>query len=242
LNDLWYIASKNPGKLVEFQHALNMLAPPRTRIGSTTFVDLGLDFEIEVEEDGATYGENAAKKAIEIAEHYYKKDRNIEFYPTILADDSGIEVDCLFGRPGLHSARWAGKLGNDNAPVTKLIHEMSGIPERERSARYFCSLALLVPGHSKRALRKTEKILQTGIWNTEILGVKYTLIVTCGQIAGKIATFPRGENGFAYDSYFVDQNGIHLSEYTLQAKSLISHRGRAISNLFARLGESLHPL
>jgi len=238
INEDWYISSKNPGKLIEFQTAISAFYPKGAGVNSRSFVDLGLDFELEVEEDGSNYGQNATKKAFVILEEYFKKNQYTGFNPIILADDSGIEVDALFGRPGLHSARWAGSWGNDNAPVTKLIREMSNIPDYERAAKYVCSLALLVPGNLKRFEDKPESIASTGMWNTFVCGRPYSLFLTLATLSGKIATEQKGQNGFAYDGYFIDSSGIHLAEYTNHAKSIISHRGKALYGLFRRLSEA----
>ena len=124
------VATTNPGKFAEVQGVLRSL--PLTilaldRLGQWP----------AVVEDGATFEENALKKARTLAEHSGV---------LTLADDSGLEVDALNGAPGIYSARYAGEEGNDDKNNEKLLRELQGVPDEKRRARFVCALALCAPG------------------------------------------------------------------------------------------------
>lgn len=154
--------------------------------------DIGL--ELEVEEDGNTYAENAAKKAVA----YCKASGMIT-----LADDSGLEVAALEGKPGLHSARFSGKPGATDADRRKyLLGKLQDHP-RPWPAFFHSTVAIAVPG-----------------------GKVYTVD---GQCNGEIIPEERGTNGFGYDPIFlVDGMGKTMAELTLDEKNRLSHRARAI--------------
>jgi XTP/dITP diphosphohydrolase len=129
-----------------------------------------------------------------------------------LADDSGICVDALGGAPGVHSARYAGDPRSDARNNRKLIADLVGFADRR--AHYYCMLALM------RAADDPEPILAEGSWGGTIIDV------------------PRGSGGFGYDPHFVDsQTGLTGAELPLEKKNELSHRGKAIRALMARLGE-----
>jgi len=146
----------------------------------------------QVEEDGATFEENAYKKASFIAK--------ILGLPA-LADDSGLEVDFLGGKPGIHSARYAGPKATDSENNAKLLQELAG--QTNRKARFCCALSLAVP-----------------------TGAALTYEATC---EGTILESPRGDNGFGYDPlFFYPPNNKTFAEMSLEEKSEVSHRGKAL--------------
>ena len=123
------VATTNQGKFAEVQAFLKNL--------SLTILSLkGLGGWPAVVEDGATFEENALKKARALAEYSGM---------LTLADDSGLEVDALNGAPGIYSARYAGEAGNDDKNNQRLLQELTGVPEEKRRARFVCALALCAP-------------------------------------------------------------------------------------------------
>jgi len=126
------IATGNQGKAKEFQQMLGEEWEVQTLAN--------LENPIDVVEDGETFAENAAKKALAFVD---------QFDGPILADDSGLEVDSLDGAPGIYSARYAGEAKDDEANNTKLLHALEGISDPERGAQFRCVLALVVEGEVK---------------------------------------------------------------------------------------------
>jgi len=115
-------------------------------------------------------------------------------------------VDALEGRPGIYSARFAGEPKNDQANTAKLLKELSGVPEKERTARFYCALAVAVP-------------------NQETLTVS-------GTCEGRILDEPRGTNGFGYDPvFYVPEKGAAMAELSSDEKNKISHRANALKKL-----------
>jgi XTP/dITP diphosphohydrolase len=152
-------------------------------------------------EDGATFEANAVKKAAELADALGE---------VVVADDSGLEVDALDGRPGIFSARYGGEHGNDARNIERLLRELEGVPPERRTARFRCAAALAAPG---RLLAATE-----------------------GTIEGRITEAPRGANGFGYDPVFlVPDLGRTCAELDSDEKHAISHRGQAMRALKERL-------
>jgi len=187
------IATRNPDKAEEIKEIF----------GNRGFrIRTLLDFNHaeEIQEDGNTLQENALKKAREA----FKMIR----IPTI-ADDTGLEVDRLFGAPGVYSARYAGEDANYEDNMQKLLHEMATVPIRDRSARFRTIAAYYDGEHS---------------------------VTTEGVVEGMITTEPRGENGFGYDPVFETlETKQTFAEMNQKAKEAISHRGRALRNLFLEL-------
>ena len=145
-------------------------------------------------EDGETFLANARKKALHYAGHTGL---------LTLADDSGLEVDALGGRPGVQSARYG---QSDGERIARLLAELDGVSEPQRTARFVCAMVLARTGHEIAA---TEGILQ-----------------------GRIVYSPAGEHGFGYDPiFFVDESGCRLAEIPMEAKNAISHRGRALRSI-----------
>jgi len=152
---------------------------------------------LDVEESGSTFAENARLKAEAVRELTGC---------AALADDSGICVPALGGKPGIHSARYAGTHGDDRANLDKLLEDMDGLYDADRYAYYVCALAYAVPGHET--------------FETE---------GTCG---GVLIREPRGEGGFGYDPIFllpyVRQT---LAEVPAETKNHMSHRYHALCHL-----------
>lgn len=187
------LASGNAGKLAELQA---MLGSSVEVLPQSRFVDE------EAEETGLTFVENALIKARHAA--------RASGLPA-LADDSGLAVDALDGAPGIRSARYA--FGGDAANNVKLLDELRGIPDAQRSARFICVLVLL------RHADDPTPIICEGVWE------------------GSILTEPRGANGFGYDPLFwVPEAGRASAELTAAEKNRMSHRARAMALLRERLG------
>jgi XTP/dITP diphosphohydrolase len=195
------IATSNPGKLRDFSgaaaaHGVSIACLP--------------DFDSlpGVAEDGATFEENARKKA----EHYSR------FAPgeIVLADDSGLEVDALGGRPGVFSARYA-FMDSQTVPDRKiadpgnnqlLLSELEGTPEEHRSARFVCVIAAARDGETLTRFR--------------------------GEARGRILTAPRGAGGFGYDPlFYFPALGKTFAELTAEEKAAVSHRGAAFRQFLA---------
>jgi XTP/dITP diphosphohydrolase len=152
-------------------------------------------------EDGATFEENARLKARDLAGRGETP---------ALADDSGLEVAVLGGRPGVRSARYAGEDATDADNVARLLEEMREIPDGQRAAAFRCALALAWPDGG--------------------------LVEAEGRCEGTIARAPRGSGGFGYDPVFLDPTtGLTFGELPADVKNARSHRRRALDALCARL-------
>jgi XTP/dITP diphosphohydrolase len=157
----------------------------------------------EIEEDGLTFYENALKKAREVSRHTAE---------TVLADDSGLEVDALGGEPGIHSARYSGPTATDESNNRMLLRNLEGIPKGKRGAAFRCALVLYRPDGWSESFE--------GSWRGEILFE------------------PRGTMGFGYDPLFFDPaQGLTAAELPPEIKNRISHRGQAFAKFRARLEE-----
>ena len=151
----------------------------------------------EVVEDGATCEANAVKKAREIAD--------ATGLPAV-ADDTGLEVDALGGRPGIYAARYAGDQATYEDNCHKLIHELSDVPLAKRTARFITVAAFAVPSNGVR--------------------------ITTGELRGLITETPAGSQGFGYDPvFFVPELGKTLAEMTSEEKNRVSHRAKAFLKL-----------
>lgn len=191
------IATGNAGKIREIREALSSV-PIKLRYLSE-FPDVS-----QVDEIGKTYEENALLKAVG-----YSKQTGL----SALADDSGLEVEALGGRPGVYSARFGGKHLSYPERIEKLLKELSQFPESKKTARFVCSMVLAGwrPGERQDTVEP------------RLLGA------TKGICEGEITTNPRGENGFGFDPVFVP-NGYEetFGELTDEVKAEISHRARAL--------------
>ncbi|MEY8203878.1 MAG: RdgB/HAM1 family non-canonical purine NTP pyrophosphatase [Bermanella sp.] len=185
------LASGNKGKLVELQDALqrfDVTLIPQTQFGVES-----------VEETGLSFVENAILKA-----RHASKVTGL----AALSDDSGLEVDALFGAPGIYSARFAGTDGDDEQNNLKLLAEMSAIPSEQRTARFHCVLVYL------RHWQDPTPIICQGSWQ------------------GVIKTTLEGSGGFGYDPlFFVPSLNKSAAQLSKAEKNQISHRGQAIKQL-----------
>ena len=186
------VASNNFGKIREFRQLLG------DRFDVVSMRELGVD--ADVEENGETFEENALIKAHALME---------KCQCATLADDSGLCVDQLGGRPGVHSARYCGVHGDDEANNQLLLKELSDKPAPHR-AHYGAAIALCRPGHED--------------------------IVVYGRCEGQIIDEYRGEGGFGYDPLFLsDDLGVTFAEASSEAKNGVSHRARALQMVLERL-------
>ena len=189
------LASSNPGKVREINQLLATLdlhVQPQSEFGV-----------VDAEETGLTFVENAILKARNAARH--------TGLPAI-ADDSGIEVDALKGAPGIYSARYAGSNASDQANLEKLLAELEGLPEAQRSARFQCLMVFM-----EHANDPTPVICQ-GTWE------------------GRILFTARGDNGFGYDPvFYVPTHDCSSAELTAEVKNTLSHRGQALRQLVTSL-------
>lgn len=181
-------ATNNAHKVVEFKRILEPL-------GFTVLSQKEAGIHVEAEETGTTFEENAYLKA--------KAVYDASGLPTV-ADDSGIVVDALDGAPGVYSARYGGPGLNDVGRYEKLLHEMEGVPDAKRTARFVCAISLV--------LSPDKAFSFTGVCE------------------GKIGHGPRGENGFGYDPIFMVGEK-STAELSPEEKDKISHRGQALRKM-----------
>ncbi|WP_040228983.1 XTP/dITP diphosphatase [Bhargavaea cecembensis] len=189
------IATKNKGKAKDFE---TLLAPYGVRV--LTLHDVAED--LDVEETGTTFRENARLKAETVAERLGKM---------VIADDSGLAVDALGGRPGVYSARFSGPDATDGKNIEKLLEELADVPDEERTARFICVLAVSGPGRETHYYE--------------------------GSCEGRIMRTPSGDNGFGYDPvFYVPNEERTMAQLTPEEKAAVSHRGAAIRQLEEEAG------
>jgi XTP/dITP diphosphohydrolase len=186
------LATLNPHKIAELARILD---------GGHVDVELAGLGEFpgapDVAETGATFAANALLKAEAAA--------RFTGLPSV-ADDSGFCVDALNGMPGVLSARWSGKHGDDRANLQLLLGQLAEVPDERLGAHFACAAALVLPSGRQH--------------------------VSEGKVHGRVTRLPRGENGFGYDPIFVpDRSELTTAEMTAEAKDAISHRGRALRAL-----------
>jgi XTP/dITP diphosphohydrolase len=186
------LATRNAGKLVEFRRLLDGLEV----VGLADVPEFP-----EAPETGATFAENALAKARDAAA--------ATGLPSV-ADDSGLAVDALNGMPGVLSARWSGKHGDDLANLRLLLGQLGDVPDSRRGGAFVCAAALVVPGGAETVVH--------GDWR------------------GTVIREPRGTNGFGYDPIFVPDGGVLTSaELSPAEKDAASHRGLAFRALLPAL-------
>jgi XTP/dITP diphosphohydrolase len=194
------LATGNRGKLAELRRLLAAHAP-QVEV-------LGLDDVALYEpgpETGATFADNARAKAVEAVRH--------TGLPAV-ADDSGLVVDALNGMPGVLSARWAGRHGDDRANLELVLGQLADVPDERRGAAFVCAAAWALPDGRSDVLH--------------------------GQVRGRLLRAPRGEGGFGYDPLFVPDGLDHTTaELAPEDKDRISHRGQALRLLVPRLAALL---
>lgn len=184
------VATRNQGKLKEIRRLLEVQ-------GLTVLSLDNFPQAPQVDEDGETFAANAVKKAQAMA--------HATGLPC-LADDSGLVVAALQGRPGVHSARFAGVHANDQSNNRKLLDEMALVPEARRQAAFCCVMALCLPGEPARLFE--------------------------GRVEGIILGHEQGAGGFGYDPLFwLPGFGCTMAELPLDIKNRISHRGQALHQL-----------
>lgn len=189
------IATQNKGKKEEILDILK-------DVSGVLFKDIeDFPFIPVVEENGNTYQENAIKKATILA-----KACNT----WVLADDSGLEIDALGGRPGIFSSRYAGPNATDEKNREKVLSELKGVPREKRTARFICSMALASPHQ--------------------------LLLVVEGRCDGFITQEPRGNKGFGYDPiFYITQYHQTFGELHPSIKNMISHRAGALRQFKERI-------
>lgn len=192
------VASRNAKKLVELQRVLDAAGVVGLRLLSLSDVP---EYP-EAPETGATFEENALAKA---------RDGFAATGIACIADDSGVSVDALNGMPGVLSARWAGRHGDDAANLSLLLGQIQDVPDSRRGAAFVSCCALVSAAGS---------------------------VVVRGEWPGAIAREPRGSGGFGYDPVFVPAGGsVSAAELTAAEKDAASHRGRALAQLVPALRE-----
>lgn len=189
------LATGNPGKVKELQ---SLLTPFSIEVIPQS------DFDVpEVPETGTTFVENAIIKARNAAKH--------TGLPAI-ADDSGLAVDALNGRPGVYSARYAGPEATDSDNIDKLLLAMTSVPEEQRTARFNCVLVLMRHADDP------------------------TPMISHGKWEGRILTQKQGDGGFGYDPVFwVEEKQCSSAELSKTEKNALSHRGKALQQLIQQL-------
>jgi XTP/dITP diphosphohydrolase len=184
------VATKNQGKINEFRQMFS-----KYNISVKSLLDI--DRTIDIEETGTTFEENAVIKA--------EAMMNLLDLP-VVADDSGLEVDALNGEPGVYSARYAGMDKDDEKNTAKLLRELEGKTDDERTARFVCTVAVARPGEETFVKR--------------------------GTCEGSITTEPQGANGFGYDPVFIPKGSTRtMAEHSSEEKNVISHRHHAIEQI-----------
>lgn len=184
------IATKNKGKAKEFEQMFSTK-------GYKVLTLLDFPELQDVEETGTTFEENAILKAEAIATKLAK---------TVIADDSGLVVDALDGKPGIFSARYSGEEKNDDANIDKVLAELESVPDSERTARFYCALAIANPNQEP--------------------------VTVFGTCEGMILQERRGANGFGYDPIFFSlEKNKSMAELSASEKNLISHRAKALRKL-----------
>jgi XTP/dITP diphosphohydrolase len=194
------LATRNTGKLAELQRLLSDAVPGVEVVGLRDVPEYP-----EAPETGATFAENALLKAREAVRH--------TGLPAV-ADDSGIAVDALNGMPGVLSARWSGRHGDDAANTALLLAQVADVPDERRGAAFVCAAALVTPDGAESVVER--------------------------QWRGRVVREPRGSNGFGYDPVFVP-DGLDLTSAELEPaeKDARSHRGQAFTALVPVVARAL---
>lgn len=195
------IATRNAGKIVEFRRILDAISEGAIDlVGIDQFPEI-----VDVEETGTTFEENALLKA--------RYTAAMTGLPAI-SDDSGLCIDALGGSPGIFSARWAGRHGNDKANCEKVLDELREVTDEDRGAHFICVAALVMPDGREK--------------------------VTEGRFEGTILHSAIGDQGFGYDPIFLPR-GMSISSAQLSAKEkdAISHRGKSLRAIAPHVIEML---
>ncbi len=186
------LATRNAHKVSELQRILSAAGLAVDLVGLEEFPGAP-----EVAETESSFAGNALLKARAIAD--------FTGLPAV-ADDSGLCVDALNGMPGIYSARWAGRHGDDRANLELVLGQMADVPDTRRGAQFVCAAAWVVPGQSEHVIE--------------------------GVLEGSLARAPRGSHGFGYDPIFVPRGYVlTTAELRPEEKDAISHRGQAFRSL-----------
>ncbi|GAA4059376.1 RdgB/HAM1 family non-canonical purine NTP pyrophosphatase [Nonomuraea soli] len=189
------LATRNAGKIAELRRILDF-----DIVGLEAFPEIG-----DVKETGLTFAANALLKAHAVAQQ--------SGLPAV-ADDSGLCVDALNGMPGIFSARWSGRHGDDQANLDLLLAQISDVPAEHRGGAFVCAAALALPDGQERVVE--------------------------GVLRGTVISEPRGSGGFGYDPVFVPEGSERTTaELTAAEKDAISHRGLAFRALVPVVREVL---
>lgn len=219
---LLVLATQNKGKLRELRELLRGQVP-------------GLDVDTQVIDAAAAGAPDVAETGVTFAENSLLKARAVADATGLLAiaDDSGLAVDVLGGAPGIFSARWCGRHGDDTANLELLLAQLSDVPDSHRGAAFVCAAALAVPSGSG-----TEgPAVGSGVAGLFPDGSE---VVEYGQLEGTLLREPRGDGGFGYDPILqpigYDRSCAELSS---EEKNAISHRGKAFRALLPAIIDAL---
>jgi XTP/dITP diphosphohydrolase len=194
------LATRNAHKVTELRRILTEAGSAAELVGMEAFPDVE-----DVVESGVTFVENATLKAVAVA--------RATGLPAI-ADDSGLCVEVLGGAPGVFSARWSGRHGDDLANLRLLLDQLADVPDDHRGAWFACAAVIALPDGRERAVE--------------------------GQLTGSLIREPRGGNGFGYDPIFVPvRESRTTAEMSADEKDAISHRGQAFRALVPVIRELL---
>ena len=192
MTDRLILATRNAGKIVELRTILGDAGLGVELVGADAYPEIP-----DVVETGVTFAENALLKAHALAQ--------ATGFPAV-ADDSGLCVDVLGGAPGIFSARWAGRHGDDKANLDLLLAQLGDIAAPHRAAHFACAAALALPDGTER--------------------------VVMGRLRGTLRFEPAGTNGFGYDPILQpDGYQVTCAELSPEEKNAISHRGEAFRGL-----------
>ena len=188
-------ATGNEGKMKEIRMILVDMGLP---IQSMKQADIVLD----IEENGRTFEENAVIKAKAVAQAAREKGISA----IVLADDSGLEIDYLNKEPGIYSARYMGEDTSYHIKNANLLERLEGVADEQRTARFVCAIAAILPDGTQR--------------------------ITRGTIEGRIGYEEKGENGFGYDPiFYLPEYQCYSAELSPEEKNKISHRGKALEEM-----------
>ena len=194
------LATRNQHKVEELKRILASVNLDVDLVGTEAFPDLP-----EVAETGSSFAANALLKARDVAQRTGH---------VAIADDSGLSVDALNGMPGIFSARWSGRHGDDVANLGLVLAQMEDVPDNRRGAAFHCAAAVVTPSGDERVVE--------------------------GVLEGSLIREPSGSNGFGYDPIFTPRGYVlTTAELTPQEKDAISHRGQAFRALAPVLKELL---
>lgn len=215
---LLVLATHNKGKLRELRELLRGQVP-------------GLDVDTQVIDASAAGAPDVAETGVTFAENSLLKARAVADATGLLAiaDDSGLAVDVLGGAPGIFSARWCGRHGDDAANLELLLAQLSDVPDSHRGAAFVCAAALAVP--SNPGTQASGAVDQ---------GSDGRQVVEYGQLEGTLLREPRGDGGFGYDP-ILQPIGYDRScaELSAEEKNAISHRGKAFRALLPAIIDAL---